>query len=89
MQQCQLIVSNKLGLHARAAMKLSDLATRYQCEINILHNDRKLDVKDILKVMTLGAAQGTELNFTFNGCDEEEAMAAINQLFAIQFGEEN
>ncbi len=88
MQQCQLIVSNKLGLHARAAMKLSDLATHYQCEISILHNNRKLDVKDILKVMTLGAAQGTVLSFSFNGSDEIDAMKAINELFSNHFGEE-
>ncbi len=87
MQHCQLKVPNKLGLHARAAMKLSDLAARYQCAISLTHNERMLDVKDIMKLMTLGASQGMLLEFSCAGSDEQEALHAIENLFARNFDE--
>ena len=87
MQQRHLKIPNKLGLHARAAMKLSDLALRYQCAISIQHNTRKLDVKDIMKLMTLGASQNTVLEFILEGEDELAALQAIENLFNSNFGE--
>ncbi len=87
MQQRRLTIPNKLGLHARAAMKLSDLAIRYQCEIIIIHNERRLNAKDIMAVLALGASQGTLLEFNFHGEDEAEALLAIERLFENRFGE--
>jgi len=83
-----LKVSNQLGLHARAAMKLSDLATRYQSKIHVLHQGRRLDAKDIMIVMSLGASHGSLLEFHFEGSDELEAFNAIEQLFLDKFGED-
>jgi len=83
-----LTIINKLGLHARAASKLSDLATRFQCRIHIQHRGRNLDVKDILSVLVLGASQGTELTFEFEGPQEIEACDAIEKLILERFGEE-
>ncbi len=87
MQEITLIVQNSLGLHARAAMKLCDLAARYQCRIIITHQDRKRDAKDIMAVMGIGAKQGIQLDFNFEGIDEAEALLAIEALFNDHFGE--
>lgn len=88
MQKRHFSVSNKLGLHARAAMKLSNLATRYQAKIRILHNERHLDVKDIMLLMALGATHGNVLEFHFDGPDEHEAVVAVEELFLSRFGED-
>lgn len=82
-----LTLKNKLGLHARASMKLIDLASRYACSVEVFNGKRSLNAKDILEVMSLGATQNTSLEVITNGLDEAEALAEIEKLFDDGFGE--
>jgi len=83
----KMTLVNKLGLHARAAMKLTNLASRYQSEIKINYQDKEVDAKSIMCVMVLAISCGTELQLNINGEDETEAMDAITQLISDKFGE--
>jgi len=83
----KIIVSNKLGLHARAAAKLIAYASRYGSEIFLIQGAKKVNAKSILGVMMLGAAKGTELEITANGEDETQALDTIVQLFNNKFDE--
>lgn len=87
MIQVNLIIQNKLGLHARASAKLSDLANRYQSEILLIYKQRKTDAKSILGVMTMGATLGQEITLEASGSDENEAAESIQALFNNRFGE--
>ena len=82
-------VENKLGLHARAAAKLVQLASGFSCDIYISREDanQKIDSKSILGVLMLAASKGTRLVFSIDGPDEEEAGEAIHNLFKSKFGE--
>ncbi len=87
----QLItVTNKLGLHARAAAKLVRLASRFSSEIHLSREDanQRIDSKSILGILMLAAAQGTRLIVSIEGQDEVEAGEAIRRLFDEKFGEE-
>lgn len=84
-QKLQII--NKLGLHARASMKLISLAGRFQSEILIRYQGQEVDAKDILNVMSLGAAQGAEIEFIISGEDEAAALAKITALINNRFDE--
>jgi phosphocarrier protein HPr len=83
----KLIISNKLGLHARASMKLINLAGRFQSSIFIRYHDSEADAKDIINVMALGASQGSEIELIISGEDEISAMEKISELINNRFGE--
>lgn len=87
MQTQKLKILNKLGLHARASMKLISLAGRFQCDIFIRYNGAQTDAKDILNVMSLGATQGAEIELITSGVDEIEAIEKLTALFHSGFGE--
>ena len=80
-------IVNKLGLHARAAAKLTHLAGSYQCEIWISRSGRRVNAKSIMGVMMLAAGQGTSVLVEANGDDAEDALTAIGTLVAERFGE--
>ena len=82
-----LTLKNKLGLHARASMKLIDLSSRYACKIELFNGKRRMNAKDILQVMSLGAAQNTSIDIITDGEDEIEALSEIEKLFEDGFGE--
>ena len=86
-----VLVSNKLGLHARAAAKLVRLASRFSSEIHLSREDanQQIDSKSILGVLMLAASKGTRLVISIEGQDELEAVEAICGLFENKFGEEN
>ncbi len=86
-----VLVSNKLGLHARAAAKLVRLASRFSSEIHLSREDanQQIDSKSILGVLMLAASKGTRLVITIEGQDEVEAVEAIRGLFEEKFGEES
>ena len=88
MIECEMQVLNKRGLHARAAAKLVNLASRFQSDINLVINGEEVEGKSILGILMLGAPQGTQLTLRCNGEDEDEATEAIAQLFARRFEEE-
>jgi phosphocarrier protein HPr len=84
-----LIIKGRLGLHARAAAKLVRVTSSFQSQVLLRRqtSDVTADAKSILSVLMLAANEGTELHVTADGVDEEEAMNAIEQLFAAGFGE--
>jgi len=84
-QDAQII--NKLGLHARASAKLTQLASQYPCEVWLTRNDRRINAKSIMGVMMLAAAKGSTISIETSGEQEHEAMAAILALINNYFGE--
>lgn len=82
-------VINTLGLHLRASSKLSQLATRFPCEVWLSRNNRRVNAKSVLGVTMLAAGKGTEVEIETIGEQEQEAMAALVDLFASRFGEES
>ncbi len=83
----RLTVPNRLGLHARPAAKLVNLAARFEALIEIRRNGRVASAKSVNQVATLGARQGDELIFTASGPDAAEALQAIQELAAANFGD--
>lgn len=86
MQQDAVII-NKLGLHARASAKLTQLASSFKCEVMLSRNNRRVNAKSIMGVMMLAAAKGTTISIETLGDDEADAMQAIVQLIGDYFGE--
>ena len=87
MQQREIEIVNKLGLHARASAKLTQLATKYQCDVSLARNGRKINAKSIMGVMMLAAGKGARVVLETNGPDETEALDAITALIGDYFGE--
>ncbi len=87
MTQEQVMISNKLGLHARAAAKLVHTASAFEAEIYVGTDHEEVNAKSILGILTLAATKGTPLNVSADGPDEVEAVQAIVELFADKFGE--
>jgi len=84
----KIMIQNKLGLHARASMKLINTAGRFQSEIIIKYQDAEVNAKSIMNIMGLAVSKGTEIELIVDGPDEEEATTAITQLIANRFDEE-
>lgn len=80
-------IINKLGLHARASAKLTQLAGKFQCEIWMSKGTRRINAKSIMGVMMLAAGKGSTVSIETSGPDEAEAMAALLALIADHFGE--
>jgi phosphocarrier protein len=87
MTQEQVMISNKLGLHARAAAKLVHTASNFEAEIYVGTEHEEVNAKSILGILTLAATKGTPLNVRADGPDEAAAVQAIVKLFADKFGE--
>ena len=91
MQQRTIMITNRLGLHARAAAKLVRVAAGFQSHVSLLRTDARhqtADAKSIFNVLLLAAAQGTELEVVTEGEDEMAAVEALCALIAAKFGEE-
>ena len=80
-------ISNKLGLHARAAAKLVHTASAFSAEIFVGTENEEVNAKSILGILTLAATKGTPLTVRADGSDEREAIQAIVDLFEDKFGE--
>lgn len=80
-------ITNKLGLHARASAKLTQLAGQFKCAIWITRNDRRVNAKSIMGVMMLAANKGSSVSLETDGEDETQAMGALTTLIADKFGE--
>ncbi len=87
MPQREVEIVNKLGLHARAAAKLTQLAAKYQCDVVLARNNRKVNAKSIMGVMMLAAGKGAKVTLETSGPDEAEALEAIVALVNDYFGE--
>ena len=88
MQEKELLIINKLGLHARAAAKLIGVTSRFSSDITLDKDGRAVDGKSIMSVMMLAASQGTTLKVKVSGNDEESAIAAIEELINNRFDED-
>jgi phosphocarrier protein len=80
-------IVNKLGLHARAAAKLTHIASGFKSEIWLSRSGWRVNAKSIMGVMMLAAGQGTSVLIEAKGDDAEQAIAAITRLIAEKFGE--
>ena len=87
MLQQEVEIVNRLGLHARASAKLTQLAGQYACEVWVSRNTRRVNAKSIMGVMMLAAAKGTRITVETNGADEAPALQAVVALIADKFGE--
>jgi phosphocarrier protein HPr len=87
MVEKDILIVNKLGLHARAAAKLVSLASIFKADIDLTRDGRTVNGKSIMGVMMLAASKGTLLKVKATGSDENEAMRQIEELFANKFGE--
>ena len=87
MLQQDVLIINKLGLHARASAKLTQLASQYPCEVWMSRAGRRVNAKSIMGVMMLAAAKGSTINIETTGEKEQEAMDAITALINDCFGE--
>lgn len=83
----EVVVHNKLGLHARAAAKLVKLASGFASDVRLRRGEREVDAKSIMGVMMLAAGQGARLDIEARGEDAEEAVASLEALIADRFGE--
>ena len=80
-------IRNKLGLHARAAVKFVNLSNRFSSSVKIVKDGDEIVGKSILGILTLAATQGTSIRLLVSGKDEEAAMAALVELIANRFDE--
>ena len=83
----EVTISNKLGLHARAAAKLVNIANGYSAEVTLEKQGQKINGKSIMGVMMLAASQGTVIRVTVSGEGEEEALRSLVDLIDDKFGE--
>ncbi len=87
MLQQDVEIINKLGLHARASAKLSQVANQFKSEVHLERNGNKVNAKSIMGVMMLAAAKGSAIGIETSGPDESEAMQALLDLIQDKFGE--
>ena len=80
-------ITNRLGLHARASAKLSQLAAKFTCEIWLTRNTRRVNAKSIMGVMMLAAGKGSSVLVEAEGADAQAALKALLELIANKFGE--
>lgn len=87
MPSIDIVISNKLGLHARAAAKLTQLASSFKSEVYIARNEQRVNAKSIMGVMMLAAGLGVTVTIDAQGDDEAQALESIKLLFDDKFGE--
>ena len=87
MLQRDITIINKLGLHARASAKLTQLASKFDSHIKMSRNGRQVDAKSIMGVMMLAAGKGATLLLEADGADEKECVDALTELINNKFGE--
>lgn len=87
MIQQDLEIINKLGLHARASAKFTQLAARYQSDVWLTRNARRINAKSIMGVMMLAAGKGAKMTLEAEGTDERECVDALCALVNDKFGE--
>ncbi|MBP6653343.1 MAG: HPr family phosphocarrier protein [Propionivibrio sp.] len=87
MARAEIEISNKLGLHARASAKLTQIAGSYSSEVWLEKGPRRINAKSIMGVMMLAAGKGSTIVVETEGSDEQQALEAILKLVADKFGE--
>lgn len=84
----KITVLNKLGIHARPAAQFVRVASRFQADVTVEKDDERVDGKSIMGLMMLAVGCGAEITVMTDGPDEEETMAALEELVAGKFGED-
>ena len=87
MASAEALIINKLGLHARASAKLTQVASGYKCEVWLTRNERRVNAKSIMGVMMLAAGKGSSITVEAQGEDADAALAAVLKLIADKFDE--
>jgi phosphocarrier protein HPr len=87
MLEQRIAIRNKLGLHARAAVKFVNLSNRFVASVKIVKDGFEIDGKSILGILTLAATQGSEITLLVNGKDEDAALKALSDLINNRFDE--
>ena len=80
-------IINKLGLHARASSKLTELANNFKCDIKIKKGSEEADAKNMMDILMLSANYNSKVDIIFSGSDEKKASNEIEKLFLNYFGE--
>ena len=88
MLQQEVEILNRLGLHARASARRTQVAGQFKSDVWVSRNGRRVNAKSIMGVMMLAAAKGTRMVIETDGPDEAAAMQALERLIADRFGEE-
>ncbi len=83
----EITIVNSLGLHARPATFFVQKATAFKCSINIIKGERTINAKSLLGVLSMGITEGTTVELTFDGVDEEQAMQSICNFISTGCGE--
>lgn len=86
--EIEVTISNVQGLHARPVMRFVDLASQFQCAIEVCKGSRKVDGKSPMEMMLLEATKGTVLKLRAKGADSHRAVSALAELVNSGFGEE-
>ena len=87
MLSAELTIVNKLGLHARASAKLTQVANSFKCDVWLSRNGRRVNAKSIMGVMMLAAGKGASVMVEAEGADADAALEALRGLIADKFGE--
>ena len=87
MRSVDAAIINRLGLHARAAAKLTHIASGFQSDIWLSRSGRRVNAKSIMGVMMLAAGKGSTVKIEAQGTDADAALAALTKLIADRFGE--
>ena len=87
MASAEAEIVNRLGLHARAAAKLTHVASGFQSEIWLSRSGRRVNAKSIMGVMMLAAGKGSTVHIDAEGPDADAALSALTALIADRFGE--
>jgi phosphocarrier protein len=87
MASADVEIVNKLGLHARASAKLTQVASGFKCEVWLMRNGRRVNAKSIMGVMMLAAGKGASITVQADGEDADAALAAVLKLVADKFDE--
>ena len=88
MLQREVEIINKLGLHARASARLTQVAGRFDADVWLSRNGKRVNAKSIMGVMMLAAAKGSTVLVETDGADESDAMNAVTALIGERFGED-
>ena len=89
MKEKKIKITNKLGLHARAAAKIVTLTNKFESIIKIVNGDKQADAKSIMKILMLAAPKGTEVTISASGKDEQSAIKSLENLIKDKFNEED
>mgnify|MGYP001104369140 CR=1 FL=1 len=87
MVEKKITIKNKLGLHARAAVKFVNIANRFSSTVKIIKDGNEIDGKSILGILTLAATQRSQITLKISGVDEDAAMKALAALINNKFDE--